>query len=381
VGVIETLKNHNGKIFAIWGAGTLFLGCFRETLKDMPVLGFMSSRVPGFYENFEGTVIYAGVQTAMGNIIGQFGSNPSAKTIFRDVSKIVSTTISAISETEVGSTDIYHGTGHIISAVFKPICKFVMISTATTFLSAAKPLDVITAMIDISGAGGQFSFSKGGRIANYICEPASRFFIVAEKDRQIHVKESNITDIGILGYVNYVEDNFKWDWVWKAASSIPSKVIVSDAFGQLLIADVGIGSLVKDSIGGMLNPLYSLFKNVAPNNELIFKYQDGVVGKIIQLFKMDSINIGYKTAVSLSIVTPQFLGKFTEEYIMTYLLATDVRIASDAVDNFIDHTNATATIHDTINIIKGSLHELFINYLCDEADIREYNPNHGHPEL
>lgn len=148
--------------------------------------------------------------------------NPSAKTIVRDLVKVIPVAISFAMGTEVGGTGYSYDTGNLLSAFIKPMCKGLIIAPFYN-----------TNLMEKVALG-----------ANYPCEGVSRYFVVVGQKRM----DDKETD---YDYFKYMYSHSELGWIAESFGSSSIKTFISNYIGGQ-VKGLGIESKIQgsmDSVG------------------------------------------------------------------------------------------------------------------------------------
>ncbi|NRA73944.1 MAG: hypothetical protein HRU36_04310 [Rickettsiales bacterium] len=198
---------------------------------------FIVQRIPNRKEILYTIIPYAVLQVPFGKVVDGLASNPSTKSVFRDVVKGVSVITTVFyTDTELGSTGIKYDIGFAAGAIVKPICKLSLIGGAIY----AYPI-LLT-----DGAADQLG--NVFMAANFICEIPTEMLKVASYEYQ---SDNNISE-SQLSYWEYMQDNIG-NISQRGVQRAIAKVTVSNVIiGKGLQSYFGAVSKTSDAISNFL---------------------------------------------------------------------------------------------------------------------------------
>lgn len=301
------------------------------------VASWILARVPNVKETFYNTIPLAVINAFGEEEINKLGSNPTAKSVIRDVFKIPGTIWSAYENTEIGGTGQKYDAGNVWGALGKAVCKVTIVCSC-----AATKINVELA-------------SRG---ANYACEPIPRATALISKARQ----EANATDIP------YKEDFFKridTPLVLEALGSSIPKTFASDQLGQILsdfkpsiFGNINVFDFIK--LPGLILQSKVLSYFVGAHAVGVLNLKTTLWTKIDILNGNQNANIAIKFLAGAAFFFMDIALKTTSEMAISYILSPVVRIVQDG--------SSIAFEHIKVKLADAQFDSAHLYEFCDKVE-------------
>lgn len=297
---------------------------FGDKFKYTPVLNYMAKGAAGFWEVIQQTWPYALTLTLFGNVVDYFGEGTTAKTIFRDFSKVGGTTVQYITGTEKGHMGIKYGIGDLASATIKPLCKGIFIVGTYGILSNIPIIGLFIAPASIAAAA---------ELSNYPCEVLVAFPKIVEKDKQ----NSNNHDVS---FTEYLCSGFTWAWVFRSGAALFSKAGVADQIDKRFMKNSGLGAAraLSEPSGNIASYAKTYISAKTTGQVVAFNYDDGIyvsVGKVSAAVTAAGGHLHWLKKIGLcgAFFIPQYVKIFVEQIVLTYILKTAMVGLIDLTDD------------------------------------------------
>jgi hypothetical protein len=318
-------------------------------------------RVPQFWETHDGTYPMSGFKDLTGATHLSFGKDPTLTTVYRDIPKATSNTISALKKRKVGNTGDEYGIGNVISGIVKPVCKVTIISLSTYMKWHYVRRNLQDAAL-------------GAYISNYVCEFLARMPVVIEKDLQAYKRRqspsitnssntTNSSNLDLESFVAFtiagaVNPKTATTWLSRSLMVIPSKVGVADSFSTMIWVPSGMADAIKEVAGFPSSSFLALLGKQIPEMKQLGKGQKGFA---LSFYDRGIYNQGealgiqrfpVRVLITILLFIPQFAAHYVEDLLTSIHLMTVVRIPMDFLDSL--SKNVTEYCLDASTIETGT---------------------------